>query len=325
MRGDLVSAPDSRGAAERRRYVLPLAGGLWAAAIAMLSLRVQLTSVPDFVIFWTAGRALVQGADPYLAVAALDRGYPFFYPMPAAMVMAPFGVLSWPTGLILFMALSGALLGLAALRHGRGLAPALLSAGFLNAVVEGQWTPLLVSAAVLPWLSPLLVTKPSIGLALWTWRPSRVAALGGAALLALSIAIQPSWPGTWLAALRATNHVAPVLRPGGFILLLALLKWRTPEGRLLAALACVPHTSSLFETLPLFLIPRTRVQGYALACLSFAALAAKQYTLSGATLEAKIASAWPALFVFLWLPALIMVLFPRAQSPADDTSRAAPS
>jgi hypothetical protein len=322
MRGDPVIAPDSGGVSGRRRYLLPLAGGAWAAAIAMLSLRVQLTSVPDFVIFWTAGRALVHGADPYQAVAALDRGYPFFYPMPAAMAMVPFGLFSWPTALILFMALSGGLLGLAALRHGRGLGPALLSAGFLNAVVEGQWTPLLVSAAVLPWVSPLLVTKPSIGLALWTWRPSRVAVAGGAALLALSIAIQPSWPGTWLAALRATNHVAPVLRPGGFILLLALLRWRTPEGRLLAALACVPHTSSLFETLPLFLIPRTRLQGYALACLSFAALATKQYTLSGATLEAKIASGWPALFVFLWLPALVLVFYPPSKSPADGAPRA---
>jgi hypothetical protein len=305
-RGDRLTAPAWLARA-RSGYLLPLAGAAWAAAVAVLALHVQLTSSPDFVTFWTAGRALVHGADPYQAVAALDEGYPFFYPLPAAMVMAPFGLLAWPAGLVLFMTLSGALLGLAAQRHGRGLAPALLSAGFLNAVVEGQWTPFLVSVAVLPWLSPLLVAKPSIGLALWTWRPSRIAAAGGAALLALSIAIQPSWPATWLAALHATNHVAPILRPGGFILLLALIRWRTPEGRLLAALACVPHTSSLFETLPLFLIPRTRAQGYILACLSFAALVVKQYTLSGATLEAKIASGWPALFVFLWLPALVMV------------------
>jgi hypothetical protein len=293
------------------KYLLPLAGAAWAAVIAILAQRVQLTSVPDFFVFWTAGRALVHGADPYQAVAALDRGYPFFYPMPAAMVMAPFGLLPWQLALVLFTALSGGLLGLAAWRHGAGLGPALLSAGFLNAVVEGQWTPLLVAAAVLPWLGPVLVAKPSIGLALWLSRPARIAAVGGAALLALSVAIQPTWPATWLASLHATNHVAPVLRPGGFLLLLALLRWRTAEGRLLAALACVPHTSSLFETLPLFLIPRTRAQGYALACLSFVALIAKQLTLSGATLEEKIASGWPALFVFLWVPALVMVLWPR--------------
>jgi hypothetical protein len=318
-----VSPLDTTGwfAGTRRSYLLPLAAAAWATAVAILALRAELTSVPDFVIFWAAGAALVHGTDPYQAVAALDRGYPFFYPMPAAIVMAPFGLLSWPVGLVVFMALSGGLLGIAALRHGRGLGPALLSAGFLNAVVEGQWTPLLVSAAVLPWLSPLLVVKPSIGLALWAWRPSRVAAVGGAALLALSIAMQPSWPATWLAALKATNHVAPILRPGGFILLLALIKWRTPEGRLLAALACVPHTSSLFETLPLFLIPRTRAQGYVLACLSFAALVAKQFTLSGTTLEAKIASGWPALFVFLWLPALVMVFYPIRNPAADEASR----
>jgi hypothetical protein len=302
------------------RFMLPLIGAAWAIVLAILSRWVELTSVPDFFIFWTAGRALVHGADPYQAVAALNRGYPFFYPMPAAMIMAPFGLLQWQVALTVFMGLSGALLGLAASRYGRGLAPALLSAGFLNAVVEGQWTPLLVAGAVLPWLGSVLVAKPSIGLALWVSRPSRLAAAGGAVLLALSVAIQPSWPASWLASLRATNHVAPIFRPGGFILLLALLKWRTPEGRLLAALACVPHTSSFFETLPLFLIPRDRVQGYALAGLSFVALVVKEYTMTGATLEARIASAWTPLFIFLWLPALVLVFYARPTVGIPDAS-----
>ena len=103
-------------------------------------------------------------------------------------------------------------------------------------------------------------------------------------------------------------------RPGGFLLFLALIRWRKPEARLLAAMACVPQTLGLYETLPLFLIPRTRWQGYALAGLSYlAAFAQVAFVprLPGMSLDAMFAARWPFIFVCLYCPALVMVLLPR--------------
>jgi hypothetical protein len=118
--------------------------------------------------------------------------------------------------------------------------------------------------------------------------------------------------------------VPVVARPGGFLLLLALSRWRRPEARLLAAMACVPQTLGLYETLPLFLIPRTRWQGYALAGLSYVAAFAQVAAvprLSGMSLDAMFAARWPFIFVCLYCPALVMVLLPRpVENPAPSAA-----
>jgi hypothetical protein len=121
----------------------------------------------------------------------------------------------------------------------------------------------------------LLACKPTIGAALWAAYPSRAAALGSVVFLAVSLMLLPSWPLEWFATLGEVPHVAPpVSYLGGPLLLLALLRWRRPEARLLAALACVPQTLMFYETLPLFLIVRTHAQGAILATGSWVALVA---------------------------------------------------
>jgi hypothetical protein len=138
--------------------------------------------------------------------------------------------------------------------------------------------------------------------------------IGGLALLAISLAVSPTWPVRWAESVRASVHVSPIRSPGGVILLLALIRWRRPEARLLAVLACVPQIIGLYDTLPLFLIPRTRWQGYALAGLSYIAAfgqVAAAPRLPGMTLEATLAARWPFIFFCLYLPALVMVLLPR--------------
>ena len=63
---------------------------------------------------------------------------------------------------------------------------------------------------------------------------------------------------------------APVtyVTAGGPLILLALLRWRRPEARLLVALGCIPHTTMLYEALPLFLVARRWQEGVLLAALS---------------------------------------------------------
>jgi hypothetical protein len=120
-----------------------------------------------------------------------------------------------------------------------------------------QWSPLLTAATVLTPLGVLFAAKPTIGLALFAARPSRWAVGGGAVLCAVAFGLQPTWLWEWRDAL--TNRIgitALVFHPGGAVALLALLRWRRPEARMLAVLVCVPMSPALYETIPLLLIPR---------------------------------------------------------------------
>jgi hypothetical protein len=264
----------------------------------------------DWVYFWTAGHALISGQNPYHAVDALQAD-PLYYPGPALLLLAPFGLLSMGAARLLFALLSGLAFGLAAARYGRGLLVGALSASFLEAVTYGQWTPLLMASAIIPGLGFLLVAKPSLGLALFAWNPQRVAVIGGLALTAVSFLVIPSWPLDWWRALAETDHhVAPVMRPLGWLLLLAALRWRIPEARLLLVLALIPQTTTLQGALPLFLIPRTRWEGYGLAILSYVVAGLQVMTVRGISVEAGLASRWPVIFGLLWIPALVMVLRP---------------
>lgn len=289
---------------------------LLAAVCATLVAGILAASRPggtDFDYFWTAATALIHGRDPYRAVAESGIGYPLFYPLPAVLVVAPLGLLPLWAARLAFAWAGTFALSLAAFRYGRGLPAVLFSASFLSALMQGQWSPLLTPGAVVPWLGALWVTKPSIGLALAVAYPSRRAAIGAAVLVAASLVVMPAWPAAWLQSLRATNHLILALQPGGVLLLLSLLRWRRPEARLLAAFACVPQTPALYETIPLFLIPRTRWGGYLLAALSLLATGYMRTVMPlgpGMRIEESLTRRWPIMFWCMYLPALIMVLLP---------------
>lgn len=300
-----------------RAWGFVLAMGLVSGAVCWLAYRLPPASTSDFELIWVGARALLSGADPYVVVPATGTHYPLYYPLTAIVVGIPFAGLPFDWARLLWAAVSGSAFAWAALRYGRGLPTALLSANFLNAVVQGQWSPLLTAAAVLPALSWLLAAKPSIGAALFAAFPSRRALIGGLALLALSLALSPTWPVRWLESMRVSVHLSPIGSPGGFILLLALLRWRTPEARLLVGLAFVPQIIGLYDTLPLFLIPKTRWQGYGLAGLSYVAAFGQVVAaprLPGMPLETMLADRWPFIFLCLYLPALVMVLVGRKSS-----------
>jgi hypothetical protein len=307
-----------------RRIALPLSVGCVAAAIVWASYRTPGVA-SDFDHLWIAARALTRGDDPYRAVVEAGNRYPLFYPLPAVLLVLPLAGL--PVGLarVVWSGIGAALLTDAARRYGRGLPPALLSAGFAAAIVQGQWSPLLTASLVLPALAVAWVAKPSIGLAVAAAAPSRRAIAWALGLLLISLALRPTWPRGWIDAVQSQIYIAPILRPGGIILLLALLRWRRPEGRLLAVLACVPHSPTAYETLPLFLIPRTRWEGYGLVALGYAAaflgawLAPWSHAIE--TLPQDLSRQWPFMLLLVYLPALVLVLrLPNTPDSAGATS-----
>jgi hypothetical protein len=146
----------------------------------------------------------------------------------------------------------------------------------LMTLQTSQWSLLLTGAALMPACGGLLVAKPTVGLALFAAYPRWRTAIGCAALLALSFAILPGWVPEWRSTLATAPHVvAPITRPGGLLVLLALANWKRADARLLVALACVPHTTAPYETIPLFLIPATWLQAWSLWTLAVLAYVAQ--------------------------------------------------
>jgi hypothetical protein len=133
---------------------------------------------------------------------------------------------------------------------------------------------MLAAATVLTPLGVLFVAKPTIGGAMFAARPSWWAVIGGAALLAVSFVLQPSWLAAWREATTNRDGVSALaLHPGGAVALLALLRWRRPEARMLAMLVCVPMAPFLYETVPLLLIPRRWWEAVVLVLSSYVVLA----------------------------------------------------
>ncbi len=277
----------------------------------------------DAAQLYIAGRAILSGRDPYAAVAASSFPWPLFYPLPAVLLFLPFACLPIGVARVMWGMAQGFLLGLAARRHGLTLLIAALSASFFDAQLLGQWSPALTAAAVVPGLGLVWAAKPTIGLALFVAFPSRAAALGVALITGASLLAWPSWPGEWVNSVAGQVYLAPVLRPGGVILLLALLQWRRPEGRLVGTLALMPHTTSMYELLPLFLVARQRWQAYLLAALTYVALFAQATLfpwLPGQPLEQNLAERWPVALMLVYLPALLIVLTERRRTRGKEAS-----
>ena len=226
----------------------------------------------DFDQVWFAAKALLAGRNPYAEIGPglhFDWPAPLYYPLTAAVAAMPLASMTRSVAAVLFAALASGCFVWAATR--RSVAPAVVitSASAALAAETVQWSPLLSAAFGVPWLGVLLCAKPTIGLAIWLARPTRIALIGAVVLTAIGLAFSPTWPTDWLEALRHTSlataggtpYFAPIKSAGGAFAALAMLRWRRPEARLVLALACVPQTPLLYETVPLFLVPLTITEG----------------------------------------------------------------
>jgi hypothetical protein len=267
----------------------------------------------DFVQFHYHAQSWLAGRDPYAGGYPVMRATrlvpePLFYPFPTLLAVAPFTLLPVHVATAAFVAITAALLAFGLVRRSPERLPLFLGAGFFVALVLGQWSPLITATLVLPSVAWLAVLKPNIGFATTASRPTWRGIVGGALLLVSTLAIQPNWPGEWLRNLHSMPaHPAPLFGPGGVLLLLALLRWRRWEARLLVAMACVPQLMYFADQLPLWFIPRARRESLLLSATSVAAWAAALITASNAGRQPAFSS---ELFVLagVYLPCLWMVL-----------------
>jgi hypothetical protein len=261
------------GPSARNRFAFALLLGAACAAYVVAHGRANPEFVSDFDQIWAGARALWQGKDPY-AVVGPGREFawkwPLYYPLPALLVVAPLGLLPVLAARAVFSGCSVVLLAWAVTRDGWYRLPIFISVSFWVAVELVQWSTVYTAAYFLPFLGLVAAAKPNHGLALAAGSRSVRAlvfmATGAVVLLLVSVLIQPRWHEPWLANLREAPHFrAPIMRPLGFILILAALKWRRPEARWLLALSLVPQAPTFYDQLLLAVVCGSRRETLAFA------------------------------------------------------------
>ncbi|HET7552206.1 MAG TPA: hypothetical protein VFK04_13020 [Gemmatimonadaceae bacterium] len=293
----------------RARIIAALAIGL-ASALFTAFVFARPGAAPDFAVWYHGARLMLSGANPYhlpLSSAAWPFDEPLYYPLPAAILTIPLAWLSLPLAGALFMGISGGLLAWLVSRDGLWRLWLFGTASYFMACKVGQWSPLIAVGALLPAAGFLAAMKPNLGLAALAYRPSWRAMLGCAAVGLVSFAVLPSWLTDWHANTTAlVGHSPPILTFGGPILLLALLRWRRPEARLLLVMACVPQLLFWADQLPLFLIPRTRREMNAFFLINSAACFV--WYVRWASNPAYVLAAEPYVFWGTYIPCLVLVL-----------------
>jgi hypothetical protein len=273
----------------------------------------------DFAQLWYAARVLIGGGDPYAAIGpgqAFDWPWPLYYPIPAAILAIPFTPLPQAAAMGAFSLVGAGAMAWALTRQDFTPLVVFLSACTWDAILAAQWSPLFLAASLIAPLSIVLVAKPTVGAALFVSRPNRWAVGGGIALVALSFLLQPHWVEAWLQSLSGVKEasgakfpsIAAVTLPGGPIALAAALRWRRPEGRLLAALACVPQTMGPYAGVLLFLVPRGWRQSVLLVALSNVAVWWMYRAPAQPSLAARMHLFGTSMVVCMYVPATVMVL-----------------
>lgn len=291
------------------------------ALVAFVLVTVQLHGAPygyagDFTWHWRAGRAMLDGASPYRVINT-QPFYPYnsgyYYLLATALVAVPFSVLPPHLGAAVFVGCSVGLLAFALTRDGFWRLPILASLPVLWCIVSGQVAALATAAIMLPalwWLWPLKYTLGAAGAA---YQLSAKYVALGLAVVGLTILVWPWWPRDWIAELSDNNgryyHV-PLFVPGGVLLLVTLLRWRRPEARLIAAMACMPQTMLFYDQLPLALVAKTYREALWLSVGSYAApfVAKAIYALTSLDSRQLFERMAPVIVACYYAPVAILVL-----------------
>ncbi len=128
-------------------------------------------------------------------------------------------------------------------------------------------------------------------------------------VLAGSFAVLPTSPLDWFAAVRQHAAVSPLFSFGGPLLLLAAVRWRSWQARLLLAMTCAPQLP--YDVLPVLLVARTLRQHLVLAICGWLGVLVWPYAV---VLHRNDWMGWQ--IVWVYLPALVIVLWPMPKHAA---------
>lgn len=296
----------------RARLLVAVLVGCTAGCIALVWLSLWPTAAWDLTWPLRGATELLHGRNPYGPLPNLPYGPPpLFYPLPAVLLVAPLTALGDTLAGAVFVGLSSGLLAYGVTRQGQWWRLAIfLSPTYWIALRVVQWSPLLVAGVYLPWLSWLWLCKPTLGAALFSYKPRLQTVVIGGVVTVASILILPTWPRDWLHNLAANVHTSPLLTVPGILLLLALVRYRDTHARLLLALAIMPQRLLFYDQLPLMLLATSLRQSLWLSVTGW--LGMFGWVLWSGKTPMNMPPVWGV--VCLYLPALVLVLQPLTQA-----------
>lgn len=269
----------------------------------------------DLGIVWFGARSLLAGVNPFPLVGPgrwYEWDWGLFYPATAMVAALPLAWLTeaWATGV--FVWISSAALAFAATRDNWNRVWIFPSAAFIISARTGQWSTILSASFLLPGLSWIWICKPTTGLAMalatGSSRALKIGTLGAILLMIVSLAMLPDWPSQWFDVISGPRELSsPVTRAGGFAILLALLRWRRSEARLLVALALIPLTAAWYEGLPLLLVASTKRENQLLSMISSIGFISQHFFQSAPNVVVS-HDTGVLMNAFCYLPATLMVL-----------------
>src|SRR5262249_43749863 len=297
----------------RRHLILSALAGFLAALFVWWYYRANPWAWSDVDQLRLGAQALLVMLDPYSEVPKRFP-WPLYYPLPAVMIALPLAPLPLWLARSAFAFLTTAVAVYSALRYRPLALIPLCSGAFCYALYRGQWSPLIFAACLIPAWQWLVAVKPTVALAAIAYRPSWTPVFAACSLLVISVLILPRWPLHWLQALQGQHHLrSPLLLPAGFLLALALLRWRRPEARLFVVLTAVPQTVVPYELVPLAVIPRTLREalivslGFTLAYIFRVALNPVKLQSFAGVSSHYFPYNWWAELAFGYLPSLVLI------------------
>jgi hypothetical protein len=259
----------------------------------------------------TEAKLLVHGKDPFSPAVGYDH---VAYPLTAALVAFPFIIFSPAVAGALFGGIASGLLAFGITKDGPHRLLVFLCYPFWSAVINCQWSPLLMAAALIPWLFPVVIAKPNIGLAVVLRSGRRAGLLVAGILVGVTLVLVPTWPLTWRRQMAGYLSFFPATTGLGLLLLcVAPLARKHKDARFLLSMAVIPQRW-FYDTLLLWLLPETRTEFLISAVLSWGA-----YFLSPPPAVRSFHQVAILSVTFNYLPMLGVVLVRRAVESARAT------
>ena len=234
----------------RQRLIISAAIGLFTGGFCWFLLRHFQLGAADFNwAIWEA-QDLLAHRNPYARPGQL-------YPLPVAIFGLPFAWTRQEIAAGVFYGVSSALLTLGLSRRGYRFLLVFFAYPYWSGLMAAQWTPLIMASAFFSFLLPAILVKPQLGLPVCLTRASRRGIIACIIVIAVSLAVMPSWPMLWIAQLGHYNRFVPLLVWPGPLLLLAIVRYRDRDAILLLLTACMPQRW-FYDGFLLWLIPKTR-------------------------------------------------------------------
>jgi hypothetical protein len=288
----------------RARILISAGIGLASGAFCWFLLAHLNQGAADFGWAMRAARYVLARKNPY--DTPLEQ-----YPLTAALFALPFVWLRPEAAAGLFYGISSGLLAFGLTRHGYHRLLVFLAYPYWAGTLTAQWPPLITAGAFFPLLLPVTMAKPQVGLPVAVTHLTRRGVVACLIVLGISLVVMPQWPLLWAGQLGYYDHFIPLLVFPGPLLALALLRYRD-RGALLLLIAAVMPQRWFFDTLILWLIPKTRREIVWTAFFSWGAGIWRWYHVPHSFTEV---GRWTVVFIYLPMLAVVLLRFLREKWP----------